>query len=163
MSLIELRDDAAFAAQDVDVLGYVPNFNRLFARRPAVYAAWKQLNGAVKESMGLRRYELATVAAAHELKSEYCTLAHEKVLRERFALTGDEAELDDSERAVVRFAAKVARDATSITRDDVEELHAAGLDDDEVFDVVLAAAARCFFSSTLSALGVEPDEQLRTA
>jgi hypothetical protein len=28
-------------------------------------------------------------------------------------------------------------------------------------DVVLAAAARCFFSKTLDALGVEPDEAYR--
>ena len=32
-----------------------------------------------------------------------------------------------------------------------------GLSDEEIFDVVLAAAARCFFSKTLDALGVEPD------
>jgi alkylhydroperoxidase family enzyme len=161
MSLIELRDDAAFAAQDAGVLGYVPNYNRLYARRPAVYAAWKQLNGAVKESMDLRRYELATVAAARRLKSEYCTLAHEKVLRERFGLGDDETDLDDAERAIVRFAAKVADDATSVTSGDVDELRALGLSEDDVFDIVLAVAARCFFSTTLSALGVEPDAQLR--
>ena len=54
MPFIELFDDENFAAVDHDVLGYTPNLNRLFARRPAFYAAWKQLNGAVKSSMGLR-------------------------------------------------------------------------------------------------------------
>jgi hypothetical protein len=32
-----------------------------------------------------------------------------------------------------------------------------GLADEEIGDVVFAAAARCFFSKTLDALGVEPD------
>jgi len=36
-------------------------------------------------------------------------------------------------------------------------LRSLGLTDAELMDVVLAAAARCFFSKTLDALGVEPD------
>jgi len=65
--------------------------------------------------------------------------------------------LDAGDRAIMAFAEKVVVDATSITEDDVEELRAHGLSDDEIFDVVLAAAARCFFSKTLDALGVQPD------
>ena len=36
-------------------------------------------------------------------------------------------------------------------------LQGLGLSKLEILDVVLAAAARCFFSKTLDALGVEPD------
>jgi hypothetical protein len=39
------------------------NYERAFAERPEVYAAWVQLNGAIKERMELRRYELATLDA----------------------------------------------------------------------------------------------------
>jgi hypothetical protein len=39
----------------------------------------------------------------------------------------------------------------------VDKLRALGLTDAEIVDVVLAAAARCFFSKTLDALGVVPD------
>ena len=56
----------------------------MFAARPAVYEAWKQLNGAIKAGMDLRRYELATLAAATALKSSYCCLAHGQVLAEKF-------------------------------------------------------------------------------
>src|SRR5436190_1053073 len=55
---------AAMYATDRDVFGYLPNFTRAFSERPDVYAAWRQLNGAVKANMDLRRYELATLAAA---------------------------------------------------------------------------------------------------
>src|SRR5574340_250043 len=65
-------------------MGYVPNSARLFARRPDVYAAWRQLVAAVTENMDPRRYELVTVAAASELRSSYCTIAHGKLLTERF-------------------------------------------------------------------------------
>jgi alkylhydroperoxidase family enzyme len=84
MAFVELIEDEEFGAADREVFGYTPNFCRLFVRRPAAYAAWRQLNGSIKETMDLRRYELATVAAAGELRSSYCSLAHGKVLREQF-------------------------------------------------------------------------------
>lgn len=69
---------------DREILGHVPNFTRAFSHRPDVYAAWRQLNSAIKANMDLRRYELATVAAARRLRSSYCTLAHGSVLMDEF-------------------------------------------------------------------------------
>ncbi len=62
------------------------------------------------------------------------------------------ADLDPSDLAVMELADKVALDATSVTQADIDGLRTLGLTDDDVLDVVLAAAARCFFSksSTLS-------------
>jgi alkylhydroperoxidase family enzyme len=137
---------------------------RAFALRPDVFRAWQQLNGAIKASSDLRRYELATLAAARRLRSSYCCLAHGKVLAEQFydfdTVPKLPEGLDDADRAIMAFAERVVADATSITQADVDELRAHGLGDDEVFDVVLAAAVRCFFSKTLDALGVQPDASL---
>ena len=69
---------------DRAALGQLPNFTQAFSLRPDVYAAWKSLNGAIKANMDLRRYELATVAAARRLRSSYCTLAHGSVLMSKF-------------------------------------------------------------------------------
>jgi alkylhydroperoxidase family enzyme len=160
MAFVELIEDEEFAAPDRELLGYTPNFSRLFARRPAAYAAWRQLNGAIKETMDLRRYEVATVAAAEQLRSSYCALAHGKVLFERFGVSPGDP-LGDEERAVQELARKVAADATSVTEEDVDRLRAFGLTDDEIFDVVLAAAARSFFSKTLDALAIAPDAIFR--
>jgi alkylhydroperoxidase family enzyme len=55
------------------------------------------------------------------------------------------------------LAEKVVDDATSIKQADIDHLRSLGLSDEDILDVVLAAAARCFFSKTLDALGVEPD------
>jgi len=44
-----------------------------------------------------------------------------------------------------------------VTQADIERLRGLGLSDAEILDVVLAAAARCFFSKTLDALGCDPD------
>jgi uncharacterized peroxidase-related enzyme len=153
-------------ATDEETFGYLPNFTRAFSLRPAVYAAWRQLNGAIKSRMDQRRYELATVAAARHLRSSYCTLAHGSVLLDKFldadavkAVVADHrhAGLSDADVAVMNLAEKVADDAGSIQQADIDHLRSAGLADEEIVDVVLAAAARCFFSKALDGLGVEPD------
>ena len=136
------------------------NYERLFERSPDVYAAWQQLNGAIKETIDLRLYEVATVAAAGELRSSYCSLAHGKVLFERFGVAPG-TPLDEREQAVQRLARKVVADATSVTQDDLDELRGHGLSEDEVFGVILAASARCFFSKTLDAAGLQPDAAYR--
>jgi len=143
------------------------NMERAFEARPEVYAAWQQLNGAVKEGMDLRRYELATLAAARRLRSSYCSLMHGKVLRDQFAepvadIARDRrnAPLDAIDVAVMDLAERVVDDATSIDKADLQPLRDLGLSDEEIMDVVLAAAVRCFFSKTLDALGVRPDASL---
>jgi uncharacterized peroxidase-related enzyme len=151
---------------DVEAFGALPNFTKAFSLRPEVYAAWRQLNGAIKANMDLRRYELATLAAARRLRSSYCALAHGSVLLSKFldpdavrALVEDyrTADLEPVDLAVMELADKVARDATTVSQEDVDRLRDLGLTDGEILDVVLAAAARCFFSKTLDGLGAEPD------
>jgi uncharacterized peroxidase-related enzyme len=157
---------AELYANDREAFGYLPNFTRGFSSRPAVYAAWRQLNGEIKSGMDLRRYELATVAAAGRLRSTYCALAHGSVLADKFlepdavrALVTDHrnAGLTSTDIAVMDLADKVADDATTIQQEDIDRLRSLGLSDTEIVDVVLAAAARCFFSKTLDALGVQAD------
>jgi uncharacterized peroxidase-related enzyme len=157
---------AAMYETDREVFGFLPNFTRGFSSRPAVYAAWRELNGAIKASMDLRRYELATLAAARRLRSSYCALAHGSVLADKFmepeavrAAIADHhaAGLDPVDVAVMDLADKVARDATSVTQADVDQLRSLGLSDADICDVVFAAAARCFFSKALDGLGIDPD------
>jgi alkylhydroperoxidase family enzyme len=139
------------------------NLERAFELRPEVYAAWQRLVAAVKATSDERRYELATLAAARRLRSSYCSLAHGKVLAEKFydfeSVPALPDGLDDADRAIMAFAEQVVADATAITQADVDDLRGHGLTDDEIFDVVLAATIRCFFSKTLDALGVQPDTE----
>jgi uncharacterized peroxidase-related enzyme len=157
---------AAMYETDREVFGHLPNLTRAFSSRPDVYAAWRQLNGAIKSNMDLRRYELATVAAATRLGCSYCTLAHGSILLDRFMtpegvrdLVRDHraTELDEVDTAVVALAEKVATDANSVSQADVDRLRSLGLSDADIADVVLAAAARAFFSKALDGLGVEAD------
>ena len=160
---------AEWYAADLAEDGYVANSTKAFGHRPAVYAAWRQLGTSIGGAMDPRRYELATVAAARVLRSSYCSLAHGKVLAERFLgpertialATGAVEALDPPDAEIVRFATLVTREPASVTAQDVERLRALGLSDSEVLDVVLAVAARCFFSTVLEALGFQPDPVFR--
>jgi uncharacterized peroxidase-related enzyme len=159
---------AQFYDEDTAKLGYVANYSRLLAHRPQVYRAWQQLNGAIKAGMDPRRYEVATLGAVRQLRSSYCGLAHGDVLAR---LTGEQPvidimtdpdRLDQADRAVVTLAEKVATAAANITEQDIQQARDAGLSDDDILNVVLAAAARCFFSKVLDGTGTQADSELRT-
>ena len=156
---------AAIYGEERSARGYLPNYARAFGMRPAVYRAWQQLNSAIRTAGDLRRFELATLAAARTLRSSYCALAHGKVLAERFFDAAHVAALPDglsaADLAVMDLAEKVVTDATAITEADIQRLRAHGLRDEEILDVILAAAARCFFSKVLDAVGVQPDGEFR--
>lgn len=160
---------AALYEGDLESQGYIANYSRAFSLRPQIIAGWVALNTSIKQTMDLRTYELATLGAARELGSHYCSLAHGRVLATRFhtphevaaiATGADDAPVDGRDRAVIAYAAQVARDATAITAGDVDALRGHGLSDSEILEVTAAAAARCFFAKVLDALGVEPDAEL---
>ncbi|HEY7007409.1 MAG TPA: peroxidase-related enzyme [Jatrophihabitantaceae bacterium] len=159
---------AEYYARQRKAWGFLPNYAGAFSTRPDVAQAWDLLNNTVRGGMDRRRFEIATIAAARALRSTYCATAHSKFLRD---ICGDEATLhalaEDAsgatlaaeDRAVYRFAAKVATDAASVEQSDVDELRAVGLSDADIADVVFAAAARSFFTRVLDALGTQLDAQ----
>ena len=148
--------------------GYVPNYAKVFCHRPEVMARWGRLLAEIRRPMSDRRFELATFAAAHELQNSSCTLAHGNALAKfigreavaEIARGGVPEALDAAEAEIVRFARRVAADASSIAQADVDALKAHGVSDAEVFDVAAAAAGRAFFTKLLDALGAEPDAPL---
>jgi alkylhydroperoxidase family enzyme len=125
-------------------------------------------SGVIKADMDLRRYELATLAAARRLRSSDCSLAHGPLLADQFlgpdtvrAIMSDyrAAGRDPVDVAVMDLAEKVVEDATAVTEADLDGLRALGLSDTEIFDIVVAAAARCFFSKVLDGIGARPDKK----
>ena len=146
--------------------GYVPNWAQAFSLRPGVMDGWAALLRSIQSNLPVRTYELATLAAARALRSSYCALAHGSVLANKVfdAATvtsimkgAHESPVEPSERAMMAFVEKIVLNADRITSADVEELRSHGYRDEEIFDLAATAAARCFFSKLLDALGVQPD------
>jgi len=152
-------------ARQQRTMGYVPNYAKVFCYRPQVMARWGQLLAEIKRPMSKRRFELVTFSSAHEMRHSACALAHGTALREFFsdpqilAIAEDRLEgiLDQAEQALVRFARQVARDAASVSAEQITSLEKYGYSAAEIFDIAATAAGRAFFSKLLDALGVLPD------
>jgi hypothetical protein len=71
------------------------------------------------------------------------------------------ANLSEVDIAVMDLSERVVDDATAIGEADLQRLRDLGLSESEIMDVVLAAAARCFFSKALDGLGVRADASYR--
>ncbi|HEY4368861.1 MAG TPA: hypothetical protein VGN07_16620 [Steroidobacteraceae bacterium] len=145
--------------------GFVPNYAKVFCYRPEIMRLWAQLQLGIKQHMDKRRFELVTFASAHELRSTLCSLAHGKALTEFVSMEdvqsiakGDApASLSAAEAQMLVFARQVARDASAVTRSDIERLKQHGFSDAEIFDIAATAAARSFWTKVIESLGVEPE------
>jgi AhpD family alkylhydroperoxidase len=158
---------ATMYAAERDVWGYLPNYAVLFSHEPEVMVAWRHLVGTVRGAMDRRRFELVTMAAAQARGSSYCALAHGKFLTDLFhtpdevaALAGPDGPVDELDAALVALARRVAAEPSRVESGDIDRLRRLGLDDRDLFLVVAAVGARCFFATVLDALGAEPDGQL---
>ena len=154
--------------EDLRADGFVFAYTRAMAVNPEAHEAFVALVRAIVPSIGVRTYELSTLAAARAIGSPHCLLAHaRKSLRagvldedqlERFARTGTSDGLDESDAAVVAFAEKLSVAPGSMTDADTLRLRDAGFTDRQIVDITLAAAARNYFSRALLALAVPIDE-----
>jgi len=150
--------------------GYVPNYAKLFCHRLEVLAAWANMISVIRRPVDHRTFELVTFAAAYALGSSSCSLAHGKKLCERFLspaevaaiAAGREADttMTAAEIAMVRFARKLVRDSSAVTRADIDAMRVNGIDDARIFDIACIAAGRAFFSNLVEALGALPDPAL---
>lgn len=161
------RDEvrAMYANEEKD-WGFVPDYARVFCHRPRVMECWSQLLGEIRRPVDVYRIELATFAAAYESRHSPCSLAHGAKLAEiigkeallSIAAGREEEVLDPTDVAIWRYARQIARDASQITVEDIEELREShGLSDKEIFDIAANAASRCFFTKLLDSLGVDAD------
>lgn len=148
--------------------GFVSSVTQAMALNPEAHSAFEALIAAIVPSIGVRTYELVTLAAARGIPSPHCLLAHgRKALRaealdedqlERVALDYESAGLDEADVAVMRFAEKISTDAASMTDDDSRVLREHGFTDRQIVDIALAAAARNYLSRALRALAVPVQE-----
>ena len=129
--------------------GFVPHYATVFSHRPHVMKLWSALQSGLRREMDKRRFELVTVAAATAVRSTYCSLAHGRALlafystKEVQAIVEDteESPLTAAEKQMMRFARKVASNASAVTEREVADLRSGGFSDAEIFDIAAAATA----------------------
>jgi uncharacterized peroxidase-related enzyme len=166
-------DVQAMYDRDLAEYGYVNNNTRLWAWRPDVFSAFKQVRVTNGMAMSLTDREFAVVIAATVAQREdaYCSLAWGANLASE---SGDEvaaavlsgespAELTEREAALARWARLVSHDANATSAGDVEQLRAVGFSERDVFEVTALVAFRIAYSTVNDALSALPDRQLAAA
>jgi uncharacterized peroxidase-related enzyme len=166
-------DDAAQRLFDDDVaeLGYVMNVSKLWAYQPATVTHLFELMGETNaiESLTFRERGILVTACASTLGDAYCSLAWGTKLAAKAdpetaagVLRGDDERLGPDERAMARWARKVASDPNHTTALDIQELRDVGLSDARIFAITVYVALRLAFSTVNDALGARPDAELRS-
>lgn len=127
--------------------GFVPNIFRALGHRPAELRAFLDYHDALMDrSDGLSKAEreLVVVATSGANHCTYCVVAHGAILRirakdpqlaDQVATSPWQAELDDRSRAIVNLALALARRPELFGETDLARARAAGLTDDEIWDV----------------------------
>ncbi|GLZ06069.1 alkyl hydroperoxide reductase AhpD [Actinomadura sp. NBRC 104412] len=127
--------------------GFVPNVFRALGHRPAELRAFLDYHDALMDRPGglsKAERELVVVATSGANHCTYCVVAHGAILRvrtkdpelaDRVATNPWRVELDERGRAIVDLALALARRPELFGEDDLAAARAAGLTDDEIWDI----------------------------
>ena len=127
--------------------GFVPNIFRALGHRPAELRAFLDYHEALMdrpEGLTKAERELVVVATSGANHCTYCIVAHGAVLRirskdphlaDQVAANPWGAELDERSRAIADLALALARSPEHFGAADLAKARAAGLTDDEIWDV----------------------------
>jgi uncharacterized peroxidase-related enzyme len=121
-------------------------------------------NGVMYNHGGLTRAEreLGAVGASIVTRCIYCAAVHssrynqltkdESVMEHVFA-DGEDAELDDRQSAILKFAVKLSKSPLEAAREDVEALRQVGLSEAEILDLILSTALFGWANRLMHTLG----------
>ena len=131
-----------------------PLFNAIMYNRGGMSRVEREL-AAVGASVVNRCIYCAAVHA-----SRYNVLAKDKAVMERIFADEEKAELDHRQKAIFDFSVKLSQTPPSISKADVDALSAAGLEPDEILDLVLSSALFGWANRLMPTLGdpVKTDE-----
>ena len=140
----DLRERVGAIAQKS---GFVPNIFRALGHRPAELRAFLDYHDALMDRAGglsKAERELVVVATSGANHCTYCVIAHGAILRvrskdpqlaDRVATDPWQAELDPRQRAIVDLALALTRTPERFGEEDLAKARAAGLSEDEIWDV----------------------------
>ena len=161
----DLPDDLRQRAEFVhSKLGFTPNVMLALGHRPEEARAFFAYHDALMEREdGLSKVEREMIVVATSAANEcpYCIVAHGAILRirsgdplisDQIAANWRTAPVSDRQRAMLRFAVKLARTPEDVEDSDYQPLYDHGFSDDHIWEI---GAITAFFamSNRLAHLG----------
>ncbi|MQA16393.1 MAG: peroxidase-related enzyme [Pseudonocardiaceae bacterium] len=154
--------------------GFVPNVFRGLARRPAELRAFLDYHDALMDSdegLSKAERELVVVATSGANHCTYCIVAHGAVLRIRskdpqladhVAANPWGAPLEPRQRAIVDLALVLATRSAELSEADLDAARAAGLSDEEVWDVGAISALFAMSNRLAHLMALRPNDEFFT-
>lgn len=151
--------------------GFVPNVMRVLSHRPDEFRAFFAYHDALMEgASGLTKAEreMIVVVTSALNRCPYCVIAHGAILRiraknpriaDQLATNYRTAEITARERAILDFAVKVAAAAADLSDHDRQAARAAGLTDEDLWDIAAITAFFAMSNRLASATGMRPNEE----
>jgi uncharacterized peroxidase-related enzyme len=138
-------------------LGFVMATAKSFTPRPDLLPIYTDFSDKIRSgfSLGMREWRLITLIAAKHIPSTYCSYVYGKQLisdlgsREAVvAVQRDFRSAGLSERDVrmLAYAEQITKDASQINQTHIDGLRSADFTDQQICDIALCAAFRCFVS-----------------
>jgi len=154
--------------------GFVPNVFIALARRPDEFRAFVAYHDAVMErASGLTKAEreMIVVATSAAWDCPYCVVAHGAILRIRskdplladyLATDYKRADVSPRQRAMLDYAVKLSVRPQDVEATDAERLHAAGFDDEDVWDIAAVVALFSLSNRLAHAHDIRPNPEFHT-
>ncbi|MEY3632196.1 MAG: putative peroxidase related protein [Pseudomonadota bacterium] len=151
--------------------GFVPNVMRVLSHRPDEFRAFFAYHDALMEgTSGLTKAEreMIVVVTSALNRCPYCVIAHGAILRiraknpriaDQLATNYKTAEITARERAILDFAVKVAAAAADLSDHDRQAARAAGLTDEDLWDIAAITAFFAMSNRLASATGMRPNAE----
>lgn len=148
--------------------GFLMEASKCFTARPDLLPIYIDFVEKVRGgfSLGAREWKLITLIAAKEVPSTYCSYVYSKQLiddlgskEQVLAVQRDfrSAGLSPQDVEMLAYAQKIARNASQVGQADIDRLRQAGFNDQQICDIALCAAFRCFVARFFDATGAGPE------
>lgn len=152
-------------------IGFIPNVMRVLSRRPAEFRAFMAYHDALMDGdSGLSKAEreMIVVATSGVNHCQYCVVAHGAILRirsknpliaDQVAVNYRQADISQRERAILDYAMKVSRNSSEVTQADRYTAKAAGLSDEDIWDIASISAFFAMSNRLASATEMRPNPE----
>jgi uncharacterized peroxidase-related enzyme len=154
-----------------DKAGFIPNVFLTLAHRPDEFRAFFAYHDALMlRDSGLTKAEreMIVVATSGANDCPYCVVAHGALLRiyaknpfvaDQVAVNYREADISERQKAMLKFALKVAQRSSEIVDADFQPLRSQGFSDEDIWDIGAIAAFFALSNRMAALIAMRPNEE----
>jgi uncharacterized peroxidase-related enzyme len=148
--------------------GFVMSAIQCWTARPDLLPIYQEFSDKIRAGFSLtpRDWRLITLIAAKHVPSTYCSHVYSRQLLADLgskdavlAVQRDfrSAGLSARDTEMLAYAEQISKDASRVTREQIERLRSVGFTDTQICDIALCAAFRCFVARFFDATGAGPE------